>query len=125
MAEYNPDWEQHEYINLDRTWHMVEWLYINPDANDAPQFVAMCCSFDEFSNSVHDALKGPGDFWEYFGENHREYCYDRHSEEFDEMCDFIENHQHDIVIDKVYEDSSMIWTVMRVFNEVYNEIGGD
>ena len=118
MTEYNPDWEQCEYVNLDRKWQMLEWLYINPDAEYGPEFVFMCCSWDEFCNSIHDALKSSGDFWEHFGGNHREYYWDRRDEEFSDVCDFIENTKHDFVFDKAYEDKSMIWPVMAIFAEM-------
>ena len=33
--KFNPEWENYEFVYLDRTWKEIEWIYINPDANDA------------------------------------------------------------------------------------------
>ena len=120
--KFNPEWENYEFVYLDRTWKEIEWIYINPDANDAPQFVSEICSFDDFCNCVHDALQSSGDFFDYYDTNHKEYLKDRHSKFFDDMCDFLKNNEPDFKFDTAY--GSRTSAVMTVFSEVYSILRG-
>ena len=120
--KFNPEWENYEFVYLDRTWKEIEWIYVNPDANDAPQFVSEICSFDDFCNCVHDALQSSGDFFDYYEANHREYLKDRHSKFFDDMCDFLENFKPDFKFDM--DCGNKTWSIMAVFSEVYSILRG-
>ena len=120
--KFKPEWESCEFVYLDRTWKEIEWIYVNPDANDAPQFVSEICSFDDFCNCVHDALESCGEFSEYYEAHHREYLKDRHSKFFDDMCDFLENNEPDFTFDTSY--ATHTWSVMTVFSEVYSILRG-
>ena len=120
--KFNPEWEYYEYVYLERTTKEIEWIYVNPDANDAPQFVSEICSFDDFCNCVHDALESCGEFYEYYEAHHKEYLKDRHSKFFDDMCDFLENFKPDFKFDMAY--GSRTWAIMTVFSEVYSILRG-
>lgn len=121
-TKFKPEWEKQEFVYLNRKWHEIEWIYVNPDANDAPQFVSEICSFDDFCNCVHDALEGCGEFLEYYEAHHKEYLKDRHSEFFEDMCEFLENNKPDFAFDTDY--ASRTWSVMTVFSEVYSILRG-
>ena len=120
--KFNPEWEYYEFVYLERTKKEIEWIYVNPDANDAPQFVSEICSFDEFCNSVHDALESCGEFSDYYEAHHREYLQDRHSQFFDDMCNFLKENPPDFTFDTSY--ASRTWSVMTVFSEVYSILRG-